>query len=143
MLSTRGFYRRSPAQWCSAGRDWVRAPGRCLATLGLTSYGIDESGTVRGGTIQVLRDGLQIGKELPSSLIPGVVGSPQNRGWVDRGHDGFGQLGANGLSAVLGDAELFAEQRLGGRGTKRDDHARLDQTNLLLKPGIAGAHLGG
>ena len=44
------------------------------------------------------------------------------------------------LASILSDPELFPEQGLGSRRAQGNDHPRLQQADLFLKPGIAGPH---
>ena len=62
---------------------------------------------------------------------------------MNRGEDQRRQRGADELSAVRGDLELTAEQRLGGRRAEADDGARLDELDFGLEPGTAGVDFAG
>jgi hypothetical protein len=62
---------------------------------------------------------------------------------VHGGDDRTGPFGLDYLTPVLSDPEAGAQQRLGGSGSQRDHYLGLHQPQLLLKPRLAGAHLGG
>src|SRR5207237_6444526 len=72
-----------------------------------------------------------------------VIRRPQDRGWMDRRHH-QGEAGAlDKLAPLEAHAEITPEQRLGGGGTQQDEDRRLDQGDLGIQPGTAGADLGG
>src|SRR5262249_23787511 len=65
----------------------------------------------------------------------------QDRRRVDRRRDELRELGVEQLSAVLGDAELSAEEALSSRRAEEDENARLDRIELRLEPRTARGRL--
>src|SRR5436190_90275 len=61
---------------------------------------------------------------------------------MHRRRHGVREVRVEQLAAMLGDAELAAEQRLGCRRAEQDEDARLHHLELRLEPGPAGRHLG-
>ena len=78
----------------------------------------------------------QIGPHLRHRL----AAAPQHVRGVHRGYE---HPVAEGIArtAQLGDARLGLEQQLRGELAERHDHLRVDEIELLLEPGIAGADL--
>ena len=65
----------------------------------------------------------------------------QDRARVDRGEHVLGEVGLDRLAALARDAELPAEQRLGGGRAEADEHPRLDRRELAVEPRPAGVDL--
>ena len=62
---------------------------------------------------------------------------------MDGRHDMRGQRGFDEFPALLADAEVTSEQRLGGAGAQTNEHLRLHDSQLRFKPGAAGSNFPG
>ena len=60
-----------------------------------------------------------------------------------RGDHPFGWRAGEQLASLLRDAEVLADESLGGGGAEADDDPRLDHLELCLQPGMAGLNLAG
>ena len=68
-----------------------------------------------------------------------VIGSAQDRRWVDGGEYRRQAGHSQHLAAILGDAKGTAEERLGGGGAETDDQFGLNRVHFCFEPRAAGA----
>ena len=72
-----------------------------------------------------------------------LIWRAQNRGRVNRSHHQGRQLELQKLTAMLGDPEIAAKQRLGRSGSQADDDLRLPEGDFRIQPRTAGGNLSG
>src|SRR3954465_2191764 len=92
--------------------------------------------------LEQLRDDLEVGNESTELSLPRLGVAAEDRGRMDGGEHVLGQVRLHGNAALARDPELAPEQRLRGRRSEADEHARPDDLELRLEPGIAGRNLG-
>src|SRR3954465_14181687 len=93
---------------------------------------------------QFLRELFQVSHK-PIHLVPArlIVGRPQNRRRMHRGHHQRCERRRHELAALFRHLEALSKQRLGGGRAKADERARTDQRDLRFQPGTARADLAG